>query len=103
MTTKGEQESMKNEALVTNCFLRLGYFCRPHIQIYPQSSTSKVSDIDAFGIRFDKYLAIAEVKHDSQRIMIFLSYSDLKRIIIVMRPILLQIGLVIIFEKYPDN
>jgi len=65
-------EGMIDEAKVANFFIRLGYFTRPHIQIYPSETTQKVSDIDVFAVKFDRYLnrqaVLVEVKKKSNRI-----------------------------------
>ena len=65
-------EGMKDEAKVANFFIQLGYFTRPHIQIYPSERTQKVSDIDVFAVKFDRYLnrqaVLVEVKKNSNRI-----------------------------------
>jgi hypothetical protein len=66
-------EGIKDEAKVANLFIRLGYFTRPHIQIYPSETTQKISDIDVFGVKFDRYLnrqvILVEVKKDSNRMV----------------------------------
>lgn len=66
------EKGAKDEANVSNMFIKMGYFTRSHIQIYPSDSTQKVSDIDVFGIKFDRYLkkhvVLAEVKSSSNKI-----------------------------------
>lgn len=62
-------EGIIDEVKVTNLFLRLGFFVRPHKKIFPAYTTEQVSDIDVFAVKFDRYLnrqiVLIEVKKNS--------------------------------------
>lgn len=66
-------KGMKDEANVTNLFIEMGYFARPHIQIFPQDATQQISDIDVLAVKYDqhlnRHLVLIEVKKDSNKIV----------------------------------
>ena len=66
---------LSEELKIANIFNKLGYFTRFHINIYPFETTTKVSDIDVFAIKFDESLLpnviLIEVKEQSNK------FSDL--------------------------
>lgn len=65
-------EGMIDEANVANLFIKMGYFARPHIQIFPQETTQQVSDIDVLAIKYDQHLnrhvVLIEVKKGTNKI-----------------------------------
>ena len=62
---------VKEEVRTANLLIALGYLVRPHIQIYPDESIEKLTDIDVYATKFDvsmnQSILLVECKKDSQR------------------------------------